>query len=78
MQNELNQANFNDMEKLIEENNRYRATIQSLTNDLSKKETEIKEINSMQEDKDKEIEKYKEEIEQLKKKLEKNLKIIKI
>ena len=23
MQNELNQANFNDMEKLIEENNRY-------------------------------------------------------
>ena len=64
MQKELNQANFNDMEKLIEENNRYRATIQSLTNDLSKKETEIKEINSMQEDKDKEIEKYKEEIEQ--------------
>ena len=73
MQNELNQANFNDMEKLIEENNRYRATIQSLTNDLSKKETEIKEINSMQEDKDKEIEKYKEEIEQLKKKFETKL-----
>ena len=64
MQNELNQANFNDMEKLIEENNRYRSTIESLTDNLNKKETEIKEIKSMQEDKDKEIEKYKEEIEQ--------------
>ena len=58
MQKELNQANFNDMEKLIEENNRYRSTIESLTDNLNKKETEIKEIKSMQEDKDKEIEKY--------------------
>ena len=44
MQKELNQANFNDMEKLIEENNRYRSTIESLTDNLNKKETEIKEI----------------------------------
>ena len=53
MQKELNQANFNDTEKLIEENNRYRSTIESLTDNLNKKETEIKEIKSMQEDKDK-------------------------
>ena len=69
-QNELNQANFIDMEKLTEENNKYKATIESLTSDLNKKK---KELKAMEEDRYKDTEKYKGEIEQLKKNFETKL-----
>ena len=74
LQNEINQASIVDMEKLTEENNKFKSTIESLNNDLDKKN---KEVKRMEEDRDKDKEKHKEEIEQLKKKIEAKIEDIK-
>ena len=66
-QDKINQAGFMDMQKITEENNKYKSEIETLSNELKKKKKEIKTID---EEKTKEIEKYQEEIEKLKKNIE--------
>ena len=64
----INKAGYQDLEKLAQENIKIKSKLDEISNDLDKKNKELKYI---EENKNKEIEKYQEDIQILKKEIEK-------
>ena len=67
-QYKINKAGYQDLEKLAQENIKIKSKLDEISNDLDKKNKELKYI---EENKNKEIEKYQEDIQILKKEIEK-------
>ena len=67
-QYKINKAGYQDLEKLTQENIKIKSKLDEISNDLDKKNKELKYI---EENKNKEIEKYQEDIQILKKEIEK-------
>ena len=67
-QYKINKAGYQDLEKLAQENIKIKSKLNEISNDLDKKNKELKYI---EENKNKEIEKYQEDIQILKKEIEK-------
>lgn len=66
-QYKINKAGYQDIEKLAQENIKIKSKLDEISNDLDKKNKELKYI---EENKNKEIEKYQEDIQILKKEIE--------
>ena len=67
-QYKINKAGYQDLEKLAQENIKIKSKLDEISNDLDKKN---KELKYFEENKNKEIEKYQEDIQILKKEIEK-------